>query len=45
MNGVGVVMVIQLLYRIVAIGGYFKFERAVFVLDIYFRFRMLQLNL
>jgi hypothetical protein len=33
----------QLLSGIVAIGGYFKFERAVSLKTQYFRFRLLQL--
>jgi hypothetical protein len=33
----------QLLYGIAAIGGYFKFERAVSLKTQYFRFRLLQL--
>ncbi len=37
--------VTELKSGIVAIEAYLTFERAVFVLDIYFRFRMLQLNL
>ncbi len=34
----------KILSGIVAIEGHFQFERAVFVLNISFRFRMLQLN-
>jgi hypothetical protein len=36
--------VIQLRSGIVAIEAYLQFERAVFVLKIYLRFRLLQLN-
>jgi hypothetical protein len=44
MRGVGKETVIQVQSDIVAIEGYMKFERVVFVLKIYFRFRLLQLN-
>jgi hypothetical protein len=37
--------VTELKSGIVAIKAYLPFERAVFVFDIYFRLRMLQLNL
>ncbi len=43
-KGVRKETVSQLLSGIVAIEDYFQFERAVFVLNISFRFRMLQLN-
>jgi hypothetical protein len=45
LGGVGKGTVIQLQYGIVAIGGYLQYERVVFVLEIYFRFRLLQLYL
>jgi hypothetical protein len=44
MRGVGRETVIQVQSGIVAIEGYMKFERVVFVLKIYVRFRLLQLN-
>ncbi len=44
MRGVGKETVIQLQSGIVATEGYLQFERVVFVLEIYFRFRLLQLN-
>jgi hypothetical protein len=37
-------IVIELQSDIVAIEAYLQFEHAVFVLKIYFRFRLLQLN-
>ncbi len=44
MRGVGKETVIQVQSGTVAIEGYMKFERVVFVLKIYLRFRLLQLN-
>ncbi len=44
MRGVGKDTVIQRQSVIVVIEGYMKFERVVFVLKIYFRYRLLQLN-
>jgi hypothetical protein len=43
MSRVGEVIVIQLLYRIVAIEDYFKFERVLLCKTQYFLFRLLQL--
>ncbi len=45
LGGSGRGQVIQLQYGIVAIEGYLQYERVVFVLEIYFRFRLLQLYL
>jgi hypothetical protein len=42
MSGVGKDTVIQVLSGIVAIEGYFKFERVVSLSTIYFHFRLLQ---
>jgi hypothetical protein len=44
MRGVGKEAVIQLQSYIVAIEGYLQFERVIFVLAMYFRFRLLYLN-
>ncbi len=44
MKGVGKETVIELQSGIVAIEGYMKFECVVFVLQIYFHSRLLQLN-
>jgi hypothetical protein len=43
-NDVGRKTVIELQFGIVAIEAYLQFERAVLVLKISFRFRLLQLN-
>jgi len=43
MRGLGKEAINQHLSGIVAIGGYFKFERAVSLKTQYFRFRLLQL--
>jgi hypothetical protein len=45
MRGVGKGTVIQLQSGIVAIEGYLQYEHFVFVLEIYFRFSLLQLYL
>jgi hypothetical protein len=45
LGGSGRGTVIQLHYGIVVIEGYLQYERIVFVLEIYFRFSLLQLYL